>query len=256
MRALVSALVLLAVSGAPLSITVEPDSTDGATAVLSGEAPGNAAGEFSGTFALNGSASTIAIHGPAERDGDRLRLPVKFRYADIPEDWAERFRPGAFAYHVRGSVAGGAPVNWSGSLPWTAIAVRGDREMASRFVRLVAMELTRFSLIESEARASVAVRNPFAFPLKIATANYRLYANGREVGSGETRGLLLHPRQENRLDFPIDVDHGSLLAVAGSALASGGRIAGRLQAELVVKLPAGEIPVPLDLSGDIALLSE
>ena len=256
MRALVTAVLFLAVSGAPLSVTVEPDSTEGATVLLEGNAPAFAGGEFSGTLALNGSPASVAIRGPAERDGERLRIPVSLRYADVPSDWAERFRAEPLEYRVRGTVGGKERVEWSGALPWTAIAVRGDREMTSRFVRLVALELTRFSLIESEARASVAVRNPFAFPLKIASAHYRLFANGREVGSGEARGLLLHPRQENRLDFPIDMDHGSLLAAAGSALASGGRIAGRLRAELVVRLPGGDIPVPLDLAGDLALLSE
>jgi LEA14-like dessication related protein len=243
-------------AAAPLSISLQADGTDGLVAVLTGDAEGAPAGEFVGTISVNGSAATLPVRAEAERAGDRLRVPAAVKYAEVPADWADRFRPGAFDYRVRGIVAGRDRVEWSGSLPWNAVGVHGDRELASRFVRLVTLELTRFSLIESEARASVAVRNPFAFPLKLSSARYRLYANGREVGSGETGGLLLHPKQENRLDFPIDIAHGSLLAAAGSALASGGRIEGRLAAELTVRLPGGDIAVPLDLTGDLALLSE
>jgi LEA14-like dessication related protein len=100
------------------------------------------------------------------------------------------------------------------------------------------------------------VRNPFAFPLKVASATYRLFANGREVGSGETRGLLLHPKQDNALDFPAELDHSALLGAAGGALASGGEVDGRLNGVLVVRLPGGDLPVPLDLSGRFALLSQ
>ena len=123
-------------------------------------------------------------------------------------------------------------------------------------MRLGNLELTRFSLLESEARAVVHVRNPFSFPLKIAGASYRLFADGREVGSGEAPGLILHPAQDNTLEFPIEVAHGDLLAAAGSALASGGEVDGRLAGELSVRLPGGDVPVPLDLSGRINLLSQ
>jgi hypothetical protein len=52
----------------------------------------------------------------------------------------------------------------------------------------------------------------------------------------------------------IDLDHGRLLAAAGSALRSGGDVEGRLRGALVVRLPAGDFPVPLDLSGRFSVL--
>jgi LEA14-like dessication related protein len=133
------------------------------------------------------------------------------------------------------------------------VSVEGEKETASRFVRLVSLDLTHFSLLESEARAVVSVRNPFSFPLKVAGASYRVFADGSEVGSGQTQGLVLHPRQENPLDFPIEIEHGPMLAAAGSALASGGQIDGRLRGRLTVRLAGGDIEVPLDLSGKFSL---
>jgi LEA14-like dessication related protein len=85
--------------------------------------------------------------------------------------------------------------------------------------------------------------------LKLASTRYRLLANGREVGSGATGEMILRPGQETKLNLPIDLDHGQLLAAAGSALGSGGNVEGRLRGALLVRLPGGDIPVPIDLSG-------
>jgi LEA14-like dessication related protein len=138
---------------------------------------------------------------------------------------------------------------------WTDVAVEGEKETAERFVRLGSLQLTSLSIFQSEAQAEVSVRNPFSFPLKVASARYELFANGRAVGSGETQGLILHPRQENTLDLPVELEHGALIAAAGSALAGGGEIDGRLQGQLQVRLATGDVAVPLDLSGRMSLLS-
>ncbi len=180
-------------------------------------------------------------------------MPLTLRYADVPADWANRMRLGTLDYRVLGTIAGRERVEWSGSIPWSAVSVEGEQETASAFVRLSSLELTSFTLFESEARAVVSVRNPFSFPLKIAGATYRLFANGQEVGTGQVQGLLLHAKQDNALDFPIEIDHGPMLAAAGGAIASGGEIDGKLRGELQVRLPGGDIAVPLDLSGKVSL---
>jgi hypothetical protein len=47
-----------------------------------------------------------------------------------------------------------------------------------------------------------------------------------------------------------------LISAAGSALASGGEIDGRLQGQLQVRLASGDVAVPLDLSGRMSLLTQ
>jgi LEA14-like dessication related protein len=108
------------------------------------------------------------------------------------------------------------------------------------------------SLFSSEARAQLSVRNPFSFALKIARMEYALSADGRDVGTGRTQGLILHPLQQNVLELPIDVNHGELLSAAGGALASGGDVAVKLTGRLVVRLKGGDISVPLALSGNLS----
>lgn len=249
-------LLLLAAPAGPHAMAIRPSTGETFTAVLTGPAPGVARGDFGGAITVNGSPAAMPASGKTELWQGRLKLFLTLRWADVPVDWVSRFRPEGFDYRVRGRVGGREELDWSGSLRWNEVEVDGGRETSSDYLRLASLELTRFSPLESEARARVAVRNPFSFPLEVAGAAYRLYANGREVGAGDRPGLLLRAARESTLEFPIDIEHGQLLAAAGSALASGGEVDGRLRGQLTVRLPGGDIAVPLDLSGRLDLLSQ
>jgi LEA14-like dessication related protein len=245
------ALALLAAAGsaaAPLSIRVVPE-TDDFTVVASGTGAPSASGAFTGTLSLNGSPSELPVSGVARSAADRTEVSLKIRYRDVPEDWVNRFRANDFDYKLRGTVAGGSALSWSGTRRWADIEVQGRKEAASSFVQLGQIALTQFSLLESAARAEVTVRNPLSFPVKLAGAEYRLEIDGREVGAGTAPGTLLRPNQSTTLNLPIDLDHGQLLAAAGSALASGGEVTGHLRGTLTIRLPGGDVPVPLDMSG-------
>ncbi len=244
---------LLASAATPADIRVVPE-LQAFTVILSRAEPAAASGAFSGSLSLNGSSSEIPVTGQARTSGERLELTMKMRYRDVPEDWIRRFRPSDFDYRLRGRVAGGTPVDWSGTRRWDQVHVEKREDAASGFVKLASIQLTEFSLFESAALAHVTVRNPLAFPLRLASATCRLFANEREIGSAATGEMILRPGQENTLNLPIDLDHAELLAAAGSAFRSGGNVEGRLRGALVVRLPGGDIPVPLDLSGRISVL--
>ena len=172
------------------------------------------------------------------------------RFADVPADWADRFRPDGFSYRLRQT--GGAPREWTGSRTWKDVVLEGSRDVSSQFGALDGVSLTDVSLLSSEAQARVSVLNPFAFPLKIASTEYVLYAEGHEVGNGQTQGMILHPGQKNVLALPIDVDHGALLSAAGGAVLSGGSVAVKLDGRLVLRLKGGDVAVPISLSGHLA----
>jgi LEA14-like dessication related protein len=244
---------LLASVAAPLDIRVVAES-ESFTAVLSGAMPAAPAGALSGSLSLNGSSSEVPITGVVHPSAQRVDLSVKVKYRDVPEDWVNRLRAADFDYRLRCRLAGARDMEWSGTKRWDQVEVEGREAAASGFVKLGSIELTEFSLLESTARADVTVRNPFSFPLKLASASYRLLVNGREVGSGATRGTTLRAEQRTTLNLPIDLDHGQLLAAAGSTLGSSGQVEGRLRGNLVVRLPGGDIQVPIDLSGRFSLL--
>ncbi|HWZ85892.1 MAG TPA: LEA type 2 family protein [Thermoanaerobaculia bacterium] len=217
---------------------------------LSGPAADLAAGPFQGAIALNGSTSEMSVSGTVAHAGGRWVLPVSVRYADVPQDWADRFRADGFTYRLRS--AGAAPREWTGSRSWKDVELEGSREALADFLVLDDVSLTDVSLLSSEARATLTVRNPFAFPLKIASSQYVLFADGREVGSGQTQGLVLHPGQKNVLALPIDVDHAALLGAAGGAVLTGGDVAVQIKGKLVVRLKGGDVVLPLALSGNLS----
>jgi LEA14-like dessication related protein len=241
------ALVLLALAASaapPPSIRVAPETED-FTVVAIGTGASSAAGAFTGTLSLNGSPSELPVSGVARSTADRIEVSLKIRYRDVPEDWVNRFRANDFDYKLRGTVAGGSALSWSGTRRWAEIEVQGQKETASSFVQLGQIAATEVSA----AQAEVTVSNPFSFPVKLAGAQYRLEIGGREVGAGAAEGVLLGPNQSTNWNLPIDIDYRQLLAAAGSALASGRDVQGRLRGTLRIRLPGGDLPVPLDMSG-------
>lgn len=245
---------ILAATATPAQIVVRPGPAETLSATLSGAAPGARGGAFSGTLSVNGSPVGLPVSGRAEPSGNRLRVPVTLRYADVPQDWANRFRPATFDYRLSGRVAGGQEVQWAGTARWDDVGVEGERETVRRFVRLATLEVTDVSLSASTARAVLAVRNPFAFPLTIASTRYRLGAGGRLVGQGQTRGMILRPRQESTLLLPIDVEHSDLVAAAGRAIFSRSDVPARLSGTVTLRLPHGDVAVPIDLTGNLSIL--
>jgi LEA14-like dessication related protein len=244
-------LLALQAAAAPLGVSLKVQGDQEVHATLSGPAAEMAAGAFHGSIALNGSPTELPITGTVAQSNGRWRLSLAVRYADVPADWVDRFRPDAVTYRLRGGV-GGASREWTGSVPWKDIEVEGGKETGAEFVELKDVKLTELTLLSSEAAAEVSVRNPFPFPLKIAETQYTIFVEGHEVGGGATQGMILHPAQKNVLVLPIDLDHASLLSAAGKALLSGGDVAARLRGKLVIRLKGGDLAVPLDLSGHLS----
>jgi LEA14-like dessication related protein len=247
--ALLSVLLFAMSAGAGalgFSVRVAADSQVRVT--ISGPAAELAPGPFRGTIALNGSSAGLPLSGTVTHAGGRFQLPVTTRYADVPADWADRFTPQTFSYRLTGG-AGGAPREWNGSAAWKDVEIEEDRDVLSHFLALEDVRLTELSLLSSKAQARLAIRNPFAFDLKIAGMEYTLSVEGRVVGEGGTKGMIVHAAQRNLLALPIELDHGELIAAAGQALLAGGDVEVRLRGRLIVRLKGGDLVVPLNLSG-------
>jgi LEA14-like dessication related protein len=245
------ALVLAVGAGAPVGFSLRPEGEKDLRVTLSGAEGDLAPGSFRGSIAINGSPEAMPIAGTVAHVGGRWLLPVTIRFADVPADWADRFRPEGFSYRLRGGV-GATAREWTGSRTWKDVELEGDRQTLAGFLALDGVSLTRLSLLSSEARAAVSLRNPFAFDLRIAETRYTLSANGSVVGSGETRGMILHATRKNEIDLPIEIDHADLISAAGDALFSGGEVAVGLDGHIVIRLKGGDVSLPLHLSGSLA----
>jgi LEA14-like dessication related protein len=222
-------------------------------AVVTGPAGRAGPGDFRGTVAFEDSDQSLAFAGRASQEsksGNRLAIAASIRYADVPVDWLARFRAAGVALRLEGRV-GGSTVVWRGRLDWGDVSIRESDPAASTFVSLTGVEIRSFSPSGSSGVARVRIRNPFAFPLTIASSQYRLEAAGREVGHGATRGILLRPSRASVLDVPLDVDHAGLLAAVGAAAFSTGGAPARLRGWVNLRLSGGDVHIPIDLAGRI-----
>lgn len=250
MLRLLLAAVFAVASPSPFGLEIAPSAGAAFSATLTFSGPVGSSGDFQGRVALYGSPSELRVTGVRiSRAGRPLALRTAIRYADIPADWIARFRPDGFDYRLTG-ILGGAPVSWAGRFAWNDVPVSGEEAVLSRFLSLEGIELTSLAPSQSRGLAHLRVTNPFAFSLQLARSEYRIEVDGRAVGRGSTRGVLVRAGT-TVLDFPIEVNHGQLLGAAGSALLTGGPVDARLVGSLTVKLSGGEVRVPLDLAGQI-----
>jgi hypothetical protein len=239
--------LLLAAAGPPLEIAVDPRPGVSFDLVLSGPAGGAGAGEFRGGVRLTGSQVEMPFSGRAELAGDRLRLAATVRYADVPADWLSHYRPETFDYRIRAEVAGAGTVSWEGELAWSDISFAGGRDALSRFVALGSLELTSLSSTRTEGRGVLSVTNPFAFPITIAAADYRLRVNGKEIGGGTAKGRLMKAGKKNAgLELPFRLEEKTFLAAAGPDWVAGASLDAGVSGSLTLRLPAGDLAVPFD----------
>ncbi len=244
------AFLLLPSAAPPVEIVIDPGPGSSFGLVLTGRAAGAGPGEFRGGVSVNGSTVEMPLRGRAERRGERLRLAATIPYADVPKEWLNGFRPDTFDYRIHGDVIGAGAVSWAGSMRWSDVSIVGEREALSHFVKLASLELTALSVKHSEGRAVLAVTNPFAFPITIAAAEYRLHVNGEEIGGGAAREHILRAGRKNApLELPFRVDHGSFLAAAGFDWAVGADLEAGLSGALTLRLPAGEVAIPFEFLG-------
>lgn len=246
------ASLIAAAAGAPpaaFSLTLQPGAGETFTALVTGPANGAGPGDFHGVVSLYGSPASIPVAGNATRTREgRLAVRFAIRYAAVPPDWSARFRPLSADFSLEGT-AGGRPISWRGSLPWQDIGLSADAATAARFLSLSQIRLTDVAFSESQGVADLQVRNPFSFPLTIASSEYRVEAAGREVGSGATHGILIRPLRTSVVQFPVEVENGQLIAAAGRAILARGDVEARLRGWIRVRLPGGDVRIPLDLGG-------
>jgi LEA14-like dessication related protein len=246
--------ILLAAPAAPaapplIALTLEPGGGDTFTAVVTGPSGEGLPGDFRGNVSLYGSPAAVAISGRAARaPGGRLAVRFSIRYDAIPPDWSARFRPLSVDVALDGT-AGSRPISWRGRLTWDEIGLTADAATGARFLSLSEIRLTDVAFSQSEGVADLRVRNPFTFPLTIASSEYRIEAAGREVGSGATHGILVRPSRTSVVQFPVEVQNGALAAAAGSALLSAGDVEARLRGWIRVRLAGGDVRIPIDLGG-------
>lgn len=236
------------------------------TAFLRTSLPDTAEGgrqKFAGEIAVANTALPIAPsltamvqQGPS---GNAVVLLVDLELAKIPQALLTRVHPLALDVTLNGSLAGGAgapvPVCAAGVLKVGTPDVRTSAPIGASLAGFSGARFTGFSLTEVEGQATATFFNPLSFPLDVKDLVYSVWAGDRKVAEGERHGVRLHPGRENAVELPITAPNADLLSALGGAMASGGRVAGRLVARVSLRVGKDQIlTVPLDLPGSIQVI--
>ena len=177
-------------------------------------------------------------------------FPVTVRYADVPADWADRFRPDGL--HVPAARGAAAPREWTGTRRWKEVELEGPRDAAAEFLTLDDVALTDVSLLSSEASAQVSVAQSVRLSAEDRLDGVHALRRRPGGGSGTDAGHDPPRRAEERARAP---DRRRPRRAPRRGRRSRGlrrRRRGALQGKLVVRLKGGDVTVPLALSGHLS----
>jgi LEA14-like dessication related protein len=137
------------------------------------------------------------------------------------------------------------------TLSWTAggSSAAAAETSPSVGVELTSLELTALSEKRSEARAVLKVSNPFASPVRLTAGRFVLRINGHEVGQGSGPSRTLRAHKPRGVEIPIRIDRKGFLAALGGQFDAGMQIDAELSGEIRLRLPSGDVTLPLSLPG-------
>src|SRR5262245_20999168 len=104
---LLAVLAAAAGSPGPLRFSVNVAGVTEGRVTITGPEADLPEGPFRGTVSVNGSPAELPISGVVAHADGKFRLPVTFRYKELPEAWTENFNTQTFTYRVRGKSEAG-----------------------------------------------------------------------------------------------------------------------------------------------------
>jgi hypothetical protein len=186
-------------------------------------------------------------------------LVVDLDLAKIPQALLSRLQPPALDVTVNGALSGAGRASVrvcaARTLRIGTQDVRAAAPVGETLAGFSGPRLTGVSLTEVEGQATATLFNPLSFPLDVESLAYTVWAADRKLAEGERRDLRLHAGRENAIDLPIRASTAELLTALGGGVAGDGRIAGRLLAQISIRVGKGRVlTVPLDLPGSMQVV--
>ena len=231
--------------------TALPDAPAGAKTFFDGKI------ELANTLLPVGQPVTTLVQRNAS--GVEAVLLVDLELSRTPAELVSRLHSAALDFTFEGNLRSSSspasapmPVCAAGVLKIGTNEIRANGPVGQDFARFGGARLGGVSLSETQGEATVVLYNPFTFPLDVRDLVYEIRAGDRKVASGERHGIRIHPGRENSIDLPVTAGNADLAAALAGAVASGGRVEGRLVARVTVKVGKDQVmTVPLDLPGTI-----
>ncbi len=241
-------------------IRVGPITADrvGLTLVLTKRVAAACEGRVRGTLTFFGAATGAPVEAALARGRAGCEVPISMVWASIPAEALQRARLDSVEIQLRGDwTTGGAsrPVEWNGTIPRAGIGLTESmRVTLRRFVKVPELDLGRVGFRSTTVNADVGVLVPLRFDLRVVEARCDVQVNGKRVASGGREKFILHAARENRLQIPITMDNGALVAAAGKTVLSGGKVKGLLSGHARIRLPGGDVDLPFELPVQLSVL--
>lgn len=195
---------------------------------------------------------------PEHLPGGRWLFQFFLPYDALAPEVLLRSSAESIDYRFAGTLRSGAvskPTEFRGRIPRDHVQLTESMRLTlRRFVRVGQMHLTHVGLKQATVDVDLDILAPFRFDLKVLEAGYQMDVGERTVSRGAREKFLLHGGRWNRLQFPIQVEYGGVLAAAGTAAVSRGHVDGKLTGIARLRLPSGDLDFPFEFPVRIALL--
>lgn len=219
--------------------------------------PEPCAGLARGTLTFFEVPVGAAVEGPLAAGAAGCEASFVLPFDAFPAEILEHVGADFLDVGLKGEIVEGRsvrPVDWRARIPRVALQLSEPVKVTlRRFVKVHDVATGSVGLTRTTVNVSVDVLVPFRFDLRILEAGFSLELNGRDVAAGKREKVLLHGRQVSRVEIPVTLDNGEVLAAASKTTAQNAKLVGRLKGSGRLKLPAGELVFPFDLPVSISL---
>lgn len=219
--------------------------------------PERCAGTARGTLSLFGLPLGAAAEGTLASGPAGCEVTFVLPFGAFPAEILEHAVADVLEVRLAGEVDDGRsvkPADWTGRIPRGALQLSEPAKVTlRRFVKVNDVKTGSVGLTKTTVNVSVDVLVPFRFDFRILEASCSVELNGRDVAKGRREKVLLHGGRSSRVDVPVTLENGEILAAAGRTTANNGKLVGRLKGIGRVKLPTGELDFPFDFPVSISL---
>jgi hypothetical protein len=222
----------------------------GVALLVAPSAVGKCAGQFRGNLTFFNVAPGAQVAGTFSQGSEGCELPASIPWTALPVEVVQGARGDVVTVRFRGERIEGKKarkVDWGATIPRTAVQLtEPGKATLRRFASATDLTLGPLGLNTTTLNAEIAVRSPLHFHLRVMEVRTELEVDGKVVASGLKQNFLIFGGRPNRITFPVTVDNRAMLSAAGSSLAKGAKVEGRLTGVARIRFPAGDIDYPVE----------
>ena len=213
---------------------------------------------LTGTISLFDAAVLPVDSFPERLPSGRWLFQFFLPYGTLSPEALARGSTEAIDYRLKADLRSGVvskPMEFRGRIPRDHLQLTESMKVTlRRFVRVQETHLGHVGLGRATVNIDLDILVPLGFDLKLLEARYEMDVGERTVSRGRREKFLLHGGRWNRLQFPIELEYGGVLAAAGKAATSRGQVDGKFTGIARLRLPSGDLDFPFEFLVKIALL--